>query len=376
MRKLKIAVIAPFEESVPPTTYGGTEAVVYTLVEELHRQGHEVTLFASGDSRVSCRLVPIIPKAIGSGGGKRLREAMTYQALFKVAQALSVEHFDVIHNHLTSGWQTLIFKDVFRAPVVTTMHFMLTDKCEATMYSQYKDMPYVSISNAQRVPLPDLNYVTTIHHGLNLKPFKLQVKPGDYLAFLGRFSPDKGPADAIEIAKRTGHKLIMAAKINNFERKYYEETLKSLIDGNQIVYIGEVDLPGKVKLLRGAKALINPVRLHESFGLTNIEAMAVGTPVIARSNGAIPEIVQDGTTGFVCNSVDEMVAAVAMIGNIKRTACREHVERHFTSEIMTEQYLAVYNQLIAIHNSMPNHTFALTDFITKPAVSIATTSGV
>lgn len=376
MSKLKIAVIAPFEESVPPTTYGGTEAVVYTLVEELHRQGHDVTLFASGDSKVSCRLVPITPKAIGSGHSKRLREALTYQALVKVAQALSSEQFDVIHNHLTSGWQTLMFKDAFRAPVVTTVHFMLTDKCEATMYSQYKDMPYVSISNAQRAPLPDLNYTTTIYHGLNLKPFTFQAKPGEYLAFLGRFSPDKGPDTAIEIAKRTGQKLIMAAKINNFERKYYEEKVKPLIDGDQIVYIGEVDLPGKVKLLRGAKALLNPVRLHESFGLTNIEAMAVGTPVIALSNGAIPEIIQDGTTGFICSSVDEMVAAIPKIDSIKRMACRERVERHFTAEIMTEQYLNVYRQLIAIHNSVPNPTFSLSNLLAKPMPGIATTSGV
>lgn len=372
MNKLKIAVIAPIEESVPPATYGGTEAVVYTLVEELHRQGHDVTLFASGDSRVSCRLVPIVPQAIGSKGSKRLREALTYQALFKVAQILSSERFDIIHNHVTSGWQTLMYKDAFLSPVVTTTHFMLNSECEATMYAQYKDMPYVSISNAQREPLPSLNYVATIYHGLNLKPFTFHPASGEYLAYLGRFSPEKGPAEAIEIAKRTGHKLIMAAKINNFERKYYETVLKPLIDGKQIVYIGEVDVPGKVKLLGGAKALINPVRLHESFGLTNIEAMAVGTPVIALNSGAIPEVVQDGLTGYVCTSIDEMVAAVSKIPDIERAVCRAHVEQNFTAKTMTKQYLAIYNQLIGSYSNAPKSAFALPSLLSKPIITRAT----
>jgi len=353
VKPLKIAVIAPFEESVPPAKYGGTEFAVYTLVEELHRQGHDVTLFASGDSRVSCKLIPIVPTAIGSGKGKRLREALTYQGLIKVAQYLQNSDFDVIHNHLTNGWQTLLFKDYFRAPVVTTTHFMLHSECEVAMYGQFKNLPYVSISNAQRRPLPNLNYVATIYHGLDLKPFHFNAEPGTYFAYLGRFSPDKGPVEAIQIAKRTGQRLLMAAKVNSFEREFYDTQIKPLIDGEQIVDLGEVDLPGKVELLRHAKALINPVRLFESFGLTNIEAMAVGTPVIALRSGALPEVVHDGTTGFLCNSIDEMVEAVSKLDTIDRAACRRHVEQHFTAETMARQYVEVYRRLI--NAALPAH---------------------
>lgn len=346
MKRLKIALVAPIEESVPPVRYGGTEFVVYTLAEELHRQGHDVTLFASGDSRVSCKLVPVVPRAIGSNKSKRLREALTYQTLAKLPQYINGQGFDIIHNHLTNGWQTLLFKALFTVPIVTTTHFMLEGECEQIMYSQFKDAPYISISASQRTPLPDLNYVATIHHGLNLEPFHFQPNPDTYLAFLGRFSPDKGPVDAIEVAKRSGCKLLMAGKINDFEREYYETAVKPLIDNRQIVNIGEVNLPGKVELLRNAAALLSPVHLHESFGLVNIEAMAVGTPVIATDRGSLPEIVRHGKTGFICSSIDKMVEAVQKISTIDRAACRRHVEQNFTAEHMANQYVAIYRRLL------------------------------
>ena len=345
VKRLKIAVIAPFDESVPPAKYGGTEAVVHTLVEELHRQGHDVTLFASGDSKVSCRLVSIVPRATGSGKNRRFREALTYEGLVKVAQHLRTERFDIIHNHLSSGWQALLFKDWFHAPIVTTTHGMLTMESEAAMYRRFKDSPFVSISNAQRVPLPELNYVATVYHGLDLTPFTYSATGGSYLAFLGRFVPGKGPVEAIEVARRTGKKLIMAAKIDDFEREYYETSIKPHIDGKQIVFLGEVDLPGKVELLRNAAALINPVRMYESFGLTNIEAMAVGTPVIGLRSGSLPEIIDHEKTGYLCNTVDEMVEAVGNIQAIDRAVCRKHVEEHFTAERMANDYVAIYRRL-------------------------------
>jgi len=340
---MKIALLAPFEERVPPKKYGGTEVVVYTLAEELHRRGHDVTVFASGDSKVSCRLIPIVPKAFGSSGSKRMREAYTYQALVDVALWLQKEKFDVLHNHI--GWQALLFKNLFKLPILTTIHWVLDSPCEAAMYRQFQDMPFVSISNNQRKHLPELNYVDTIHHGLDLRQFPYNATPGAYLAFLGRYSPVKGPLEAIEIAKRTGRRLVMAAKINEFERKFYENEIKPQADGKQIIDLGEVGMKGKVELLSNAYALLSPIQWEEPFGLTNIEAMAVGTPVIGMSLGALPEVIKNGKTGFLCKSVDEMVQRVSQLDTIKREDCRAHVEQNFTAERMASQYLALYQKL-------------------------------
>lgn len=340
---MKIALLAPFEERVPPKKYGGIEVVVHALAEELHRLGHDVTLFASGDSKISGRVIPIVPKAIGSGQSKRIREAKTYQGLVEVAKWLQKEKFDVLHNHV--GWQALLFKDFFPVPMLTTIHWVLDNPCENIMYGDLKDMPFVSISNNQRQARPDLNYVKTIYHGLDLAPFRYNPQPGSYLAFLGRFSPVKGPLEAIEIAKRTGNQLLMAAKINDFERKFYDAKIKPLVDGKQIQDIGEVDLRGKVKLLSGAKALLSPISWEEPFGLTNIEAMACGSPVIGMKRGALPEIIKHGKTGFLCKTVDEMVQRVADLDTIEREDCRKHVEKHFTATRMAQDYLALYKKL-------------------------------
>lgn len=340
---MRIALLAPFEERVPPKKYGGTEVVVHTLAEELHRRGHDVTVFASGDSKISARLIPIVPKAIGSSHTKRIREIYTYRALVDVVKWLKKEKFDVLHNHI--GWQALIFKDLFDLPILTTIHWVLDNAHENLMYREFKDQPFVSISNNQRKALPDLNYADTIHHGLDLKPFAFNPKPGTYLAFLGRYSPVKGPVEAIEIAKRTGNKLIMAAKINDFERDFYENEVKPRVDGKQIIDMGEIGFSEKIKLLRGAKALLSPIHWEEPFGLTNIEAMAVGTPAIGMARGALPEVIKDGKTGFLCKTVDEMVQRVADLDTIKREDCRKHVEQYFTAERMAAQYIALYETL-------------------------------
>lgn len=340
---MKVALLAPIEERVPPKRYGGTEVVAYTLAEELTRLGHDVTLFASGDSKISGRLVPTVPKAIGSGQSKRLREARTYCALVDVIKRLRREKFDIIHNHI--GWQTLLFHELINTPLLTTIHFVLDNPIEACMYDRFKRLPFVSISNNQRRALPGLRYAKTIYHGLDLTPFRFNPKPDDYLTFLGRFSPVKGPLEAIKIAQRTGQRLIMAGKINDFERDYYRRKIAPHVDGKQIINIGEVNMRQKVKLLRGAKALLNPIKWQEPFGLTNIEAMACGTPVIATRIGSLPEIIVDGKTGFLCNNVNEMTACVKKISTISREACRQHVERHFTAERMAKQYIKLYERL-------------------------------
>lgn len=341
---MKIALLAPFEERVPPRRYGGTEVVVYNLAAELDRMGHDVTVFASGDSKIAGRLVAVRPQPIGSGLRKRVREAMTYQGLAKVVEVLSKEKFDILHNHI--GWQALVFRDMFKLPMLTTLHWVLDNDCERTMYGFYKQMPFVSISNSQRKPLPDLNYKATIYHGLQLKKFIFSPKPADYLAFLGRFSPVKGPVEAIKIAKKTGMRLIMAAKINDFERDFYEDKIKPLIDGDQIVYIGEVNHAEKVKLLGGAKALLSPLLWAEPFGLTNAEALACGTPVIGTRRGSLPEIIKDGQVGFLRDTVDEMANCVTLLGQINRFECREYAEARFSAERMAGDYLRVYARTI------------------------------
>jgi len=341
---MKIALLAPIEESVPPKKYGGVETVVYNLAEELHAQGHDVTVFASGDSEVSCKLVPLVDKAIGSGIAKRIREAMTYEALVKAADIIAKGDFDVIHNHV--GWQALIFKNLFKKPIITTIHWTLDNDCENEMYGHFKDMPFVSISDSQRTHRPDLNYIATVYHGLNPQLFRYNDKPKDYLAFLGRFSPIKGPVEAIKVAQKTGQKLIMAAKINSFERKYFEKEIQPYIDGEQIQYIGEIDRMGTIDLLANAKALLSPIQWDEPFGLTNIEAMACGTPVISMRRGSLPEIVIDKKTGFLCKDEEELIKSVGLINSINRRDCRDHVLRNFSNNRMTKDYVELYKYVM------------------------------
>jgi glycosyltransferase involved in cell wall biosynthesis len=341
---MKIALLAPIEERVPPKRYGATELLVYYLADEFLRLGHKVTVLASGDSDVPGRLIPLAPKAIGSGIKKRVREALGYQSLVKATQFFQQEKFDIIHNH--AGWQALLFKDLFKHPILTTIHAMLRDnECDQKMYGMFKDMPFASISNAQRAQFPGLNYIDTVHHGLQLDHFTFNDHPKNYLAFLGRFSSFKGPAEAIEVAKRTGNKLIMAAKINDYERGYFERELKPHIDGEQIIYLGEVDHAGKVELLKNARAVISPISWPEPFGLVNIEAMACGTPVLTTPMGSTPELIVNGKNGFLCRDLDEMCARVAQIDQIDRRACREYAEKHFSAERMAKQYLGLYEKI-------------------------------
>lgn len=343
---MNIALLAPIEERVPPKKYGGTELIVYNLAEELTRLGHKVTVFGSGDSKLSAsiRLIPIASKAIGSDVRKRLREAFGTQAFVKAAQILQREKFDILHNH--AGWQALLFKDLFNHPILTTIHAMpLEASCDKTMYGMFKDMPFASISDAQRLTFPGLNYIGTVYHGLQLELFSFNARPRDYLAYLGRFSPFKGAAGAIEVAKRTGKKLIMAAKINAYEREYFERELKPLIDGKQIVYLGEVNHKAKVDLLKNARAVLLPINWAEPFGLVNIEAMICGTPVLTTPMGSTPELIVDGKNGFLCKDLDEMCERVGQIDSIDRHFCHDYVKKHFSAERMARQYLALYQKV-------------------------------
>lgn len=342
---MKIALLAPFEERVPPHKYGGTELVVSNLADELVDRGHEVALFASGDSKTKARLIPCVEKAIRSEltHNPRVWAYLQWQGFHNVINGLENEKFDIIHNH--SDWPFVVLSKIVKnGPMISTVHNPI--QFRHGVPSIYERYPYVSLSNSQRKTLPNLNYVATVYNGIKVELFDLELKPDNYLAFLGRLSEDKGTAQAIEVAKRTKHKLILAGKVDPPDRKYFNQVIKPLIDGKQIKFIGEVDHEEKVELLKKAKALLSPVQWDEPFGLTNIEAMACGTPVLALRRGALPELIIDGQTGFLSENIDEMVKQVARLSKISRAACRKQVEKKFTAKHMADGYLRVYKKLM------------------------------
>lgn len=344
---MKIALLAPFEEQVPPLKYGGTELVVSNLAEELVSRGHEVYLLATGDSRTSAHLIPTFPKAIRTQPEAQdmpARTMLTLIGIDRVIQKLGSLQVDVIHNHI--GWWFLPFMRGLRTKVVTTLHGPLDAKDASVAMNEYRNHPLVSISNSQRKPAPAMNYLATVYNGIASKKFDFEKKPAGYCAFLGRMSPQKGPIDAIKIAKGAGKRLIMAAKVDVVDRPYFEAEIKPLIDGDQIQFIGEVDHAGKNELLKNAEALIAPINWQEPFGLFLVEAMACGTPVLTRPLGAAPELVLDGVTGFVRETNNELIEELKKIDSLDRAACRTRVENFFSVEKMTDGYEHVYQSLL------------------------------
>lgn len=351
---MKIALLAPCEEATPPQRYGGIERCVYYLAHGLKRLGHEVTVFASGDSQLGpdIELVACSPQAIRKEPlieNLEVRLGFRYRALAQAIQELSTRKFDIIHNHLS--WPLFFFKDLIRDPVVTTLHNLLDPPAPHSLATdslcaQYPSMNYVSISDSQRKPQPQLNYLATVHHGIPVESFDFSAEPGKYLAFLGSFTPDKGAEFAIEIAKQTGKRLVIAAKQDPFHEPYFKSRIEPHLDGKQITYIGEVDHAQKVELLRNAQALLSPLQWDEPFGLVTIEALSCGTPVIALRRGALPEVLRDGQVGYLCDSIAEMAARVADIPKLSRQACRTYVEEHFTVEHMTKKYIDVYKEAV------------------------------
>jgi glycosyltransferase involved in cell wall biosynthesis len=338
---MRIAQIAPLTESVPPKLYGGTERVVSFLTDELVAMGHDVTLFASGDSVTSAKLEPMHPKALRFDSG--LRDFMAPHLLMLEKVAARADEFDVLHCHL-DYWSFSLFSRL-ATPFLTTLHGRLDLPELKPLYSYFDDVPLVSISDAQRRPLPDANFIATVHHGL---PADLllprPVRPG-YLAFLGRICPEKCPDRAIEIARRTGIPLKMAAKVDRVDADYHASTIRPLIDGTLVEHIGEIGDAEKADFLSGAKALLLPIDWPEPFGLVMIEAMACGTPVIAFDCGSVPEIVDHGMTGFVVDSEDAAVAAIPRLRQLSRSAIRGRFERRFSAERMAGDYLSLYRQL-------------------------------
>ncbi|MBU0546888.1 MAG: glycosyltransferase family 4 protein [Patescibacteria group bacterium] len=344
---MKIAQIAPFEEPVPPKKYGGTERIVYHLTEELIKKGHKVTLFATGDSKTSAKLLPIFPRALRSikiGQNLKARDAYKLIGLAKVIEILLKENFDIIHNHI--GWRFLPFIKILKTKVVTTLHGPLNIGYQRFIYQEFPNSYYISISKNQREPLPKLNFVGNVYNGINITSFPFKEKSGNYLAFLGRMSPEKGPLEAIKIAKKTKMKLVMAAKIDIVDKEYFLKKIEPLIDNRMIKFIGEVGHKKKVQLLQNAKVLLAPINWREPFGLFLIESMACGTPVIAFKRGSVPEIIKDKKTGFIVKNVDEAVKSLKKIDQINRRDCRKWVEEKFTSEKMANDYEKIYSKVL------------------------------
>jgi len=331
---MRIAQIAPLTESVPPRTYGGTERVVSYLTEELMAMGHDVTLFASGDSVTSAKLESVWPCALRFDA--TLRDLME-----KVYQ--QADDFDVLHCHLDYWPFSLLSRQ--RTPFLTTLHGRL-DLAELTrVYDCFEDVPLVSISDAQRRPLPRGNFIGTVHHGLPPNLLTPQGTPRDYLAFLGRICPEKSPDRAIRIARGAGLKLKIAAKVDRVDREYFETTIRPLIDGDQIEMIGEIGDAEKPAFLSGAKALLLPIDWPEPFGLVMIEAMACGTPTIAYPAGSVPEVIDHGVTGFIVHDESSAIAAVSRLDHLSSSAIRARFEQRFTARRMAEDYVALYRRM-------------------------------
>lgn len=345
---MKIAQVAPLAESVPPKLYGGTERVVSALTEELVRLGHEVTLFASGDSQTKAKLVPMAEEALRLNPDVREPMAFIIRMLGPIFQDIcNSSEFDVIHSHL--DYVAFPFAGMCRTPVIHTMHGRLDLIEYPPLFETYPDVKLVSISNSQRKPLAnlDLNWVETVYNGIVMENFTFKARGGDYLVFIGRISPEKRPDLAIEVAKKLGMKLIIAAKVDKADRDYYENEIKPLIDGKLVEYIGEVNEQQKNELLGNAYANIFPIDWPEPFGLTAVEAMATGTPVITRPCGALVETVVDGVTGYIRDTVDELAEAVKLVDKLDRAACRQHVQEKFSAQAMAQGYLKAYKKIQA-----------------------------
>ncbi|MCC2643612.1 MAG: putative Glycosyl transferase, group 1 [Nitrospira sp.] len=339
---MKIAQIAPLWESVPPKLYGGTERIVSYLTEELVQQGHEVTLFASGDSQTTARLRAMTTQALRLSG--RVNGDVPFTLMQEVAFGKEAEEFDIIHSHL----DYLGFPMGRRAqtPVLTTLHGQLDLAELFPIFEEFADMPLCSISNAQRRPLPHLNWQGTVYHGLPAC-YPFCPAPGSYLAFLGRMAPEKRPDHAIEIARRVGMPLRMAAKVDPANREYFTTEIEPLLEDPLVEYVGEISDAEKGNFLGKAAAVICPYDWPEPFGLVLIEALACGTPVLAYRRGSIPEIIDDGITGFICDDLNEMVTAVRRVSLIQRRHCRQAFEARFTVARMARDYVALYENLLS-----------------------------
>jgi glycosyltransferase involved in cell wall biosynthesis len=342
---MKIAQVAPLYESVPPKYYGGTERVVSYLTEELIRQGHDVTLFASGDSVTEAHLVAPREHALRLDDqcvDQLAPHMILLQQVFEQAQA--AHPFDLIHFHTDYLHFPLAMQ--LRIPHVTTLHGRLDLPDLVPLYQAFPTIPVVSISDSQRTPLPWLNWQGTVYHGLPEDLYTFRERPGTYLAFLGRISPEKGVDQAIAIAQRAGMPLKIAAKVDEADRDYFAEVVQPLLDGPLIECVGELQEGQKDASLGQAYAVLFAIDWPEPFGLVMIEALACGTPVIAYRRGSVPEVLEDGVTGWIVEGLDEAVQAVERVPMLSRPRCRQVFEERFSAARMTRDYVRIYQRLL------------------------------
>jgi glycosyltransferase involved in cell wall biosynthesis len=338
---MHIAQIAPLTEAVPPKLYGGTERVVSWLTEELIALGHDVTLFASGDSVTSARLEPSWPRALRLDGSVRDPNALHMMMLERVYQCAAT--FDMLHFHLDYYPFSLFSRQP--TPFVTTLHGRLDLPEHQPVFDTFSNVPVISISNAQRRPLPQANWVRTVHHGLPENLLRPKPVEPSYFVFLGRIAPEKGVDRAIQISQHCGRPLKVAAKVDNTDREYFEEKILPMMKSAQVDYVGEINDVYKSEFLSGALALLVPIDWPEPFGLVMIEAMACGTPVIAFNRGSAPEVIEDGLTGFIVEDVQGAIGAVDRLDHLSRAAIRRRFEQRFTARRMAQDYLAAYRSM-------------------------------
>ena len=359
---MRVGLIAPPVEPVPPPTYGGTERVVASLADALVDRGHEVTLFASGDSQTRARLIPTVARAIWHD--ERFIDPMPFWTLTVTRAYAHADELDVMHNHCDHVAYPLA--RVARIPTVTTLHGRLDLPELRDLYREFREQPVVSISTAQRAPLPFANWVGNVYHGYPEDLYRPSYERGTYLAFCGRFSREKGVMMAIEAAVQSGVPLKIAARHPRADRiehdliaedRYWEDVVLPRIQREPLVeYVGELDEGGKQELYEGAMALLFPIDWPEPFGLVMIEALACGTPVLARRRGSVPEVIRDGVTGFHCETVSDFVRAIHDVERIDRGACRSEFETRFTADRMAARYESIYD---GVSRAAADPTFAV-----------------
>jgi glycosyltransferase involved in cell wall biosynthesis len=341
---MKIAQIAPLMESVPPRLYGGTERIVSHLTEELVGLGHDVTLFASGDSMTAATLAPCVPQALRLD--PNVRDTIPYYMLMLDRVRQRAADFDILHFHIDQ-FHFPLFRPI-AGRTVTTLHGRQDLPDLHPLYVGFDDMPLVSISNAQRRPIPNANFVATIHHGIPAGLHRLSAQArGGYLAFLGRISPEKRPDRAIMMARAAGIPLKIAAKVDRADEVYFRTQIEPLLKGSGVEFIGEINDKQKTQFLGDAQALLFPIDWPEPFGLSMIEAMACGTPVLAFRCGSVPEVVEDGITGAIVDTMDEAIAALPRVIALDRKKVRQRFEQRFSATRMAKDYVAVYRSLLA-----------------------------
>jgi len=352
-KKLKIVHVCPFFETVPPEKYGGIERVAFDIIDYMVRQGHEVSLVSAGHNkrlpkevkRIQVYKEPVRQTIVKNNLLPRTAGSFESIGLAKAVWQLSKNKYDIIHSHV--GWHLFPYKLFLHGQIVVTLHGPMDKKSTSNQYfySLYKNENYVSISDNQRKPA-NINFIKTIYNPVEVSSFTFKKKPGDYLVWLGRISPEKGPVQAIKAAQAAGEKLIMALKVDPYDREFWEKEVKPLIDGKQIKYVGEISHKQKNKLLGGAKAMLSLIQWEEPFGLFFIESLACGTPVIATPRGSVPEILEDGKTGFFVRNIQEAVQAIRQIDQIGREYCRTYAEKHFAVDVIGKKYEKVYYQLL------------------------------